>query len=93
MEVVVAGRRVPIVGRVTMDQVVVEGPDDWPVAFGDPAVLLDAGGEGPTAAEWAARLATIPYEVLTGLSTRLPRRYAEGEPAAAGPGEASRAEA
>jgi alanine racemase len=85
MEVIVGDRLVPIVGRVTMDQVVVEGPAAWAVRYGDPAVLLDAEGQGPTAADWAERLGTIPYEVLTGLSPRLPRRYVE-----AGPGDGVR---
>ncbi len=71
----VAGLRVPIVGRVTMDQVVVEGPADWEVQYGDEATLLAADGEGPDALAWAERLGTIAYEVLTGLSPRLPRIY------------------
>lgn len=93
MELVVAGRRVPIVGRVTMDQTVVEGPADWTVGYGDPALVLDGGGVGPTAADWAAHLGTIPYEILTGLSPRLPRVYTDAvEAPAAGPTR-SRAEA
>lgn len=86
MELVVAGRRVPIVGRVTMDQTVVEGPADWTVRYGDPALVLDGEGAGPTAADWAAHLGTIPYEILTGLSPRLPRVYSgAGEASSAGP--------
>lgn len=88
LEVAVAGRRVPVVGRVTMDQLVVEGPPDWEVKVGDRAVLL-AGGEGPDAAAWARHLGTIPYEVLTGLSARVPRLYVGRGGAATGAEEGS----
>ena len=56
-EVLIGGRRCPMVGVVTMDQVMVDvGPDDE-VAAGDEAVLLGAqGDERITPDEWAARL-------------------------------------
>jgi len=76
LEVGVGGRRVPIVGRVTMDQLVVEGPEDWAVRVGDPVTLLDAAGaQAPDAAGWARHLGTIAYEVLTGITARVPRVY------------------
>ncbi len=54
--------------------------DDF-VAPGDEAVLIGVqGGEEITASEWAERLGTIAYEVVTGLSPRLPRRYEGEEP-------------
>lgn len=75
-EVLVGGVRRPIRGVVTMDQLVVEVTDGPPVRPGDDVVLLGSqGGEEVTAAEWARRLGTIPYEVLTGFGPRLPRHH------------------
>ncbi len=78
-EVLIGGRRRPIVGVVTMDQLMVDcGPDD-PVAVGDEVVLIGTqeGPEGPQqirAEEWADRLGTIGYEIVCGIATRVPRR-------------------
>jgi alanine racemase len=74
-EVLVHGVRCPIAGTVTMDQLLVDvGALD--VAVDDDVVLLGAqGGDEITADDWAARLDTIPYEVVTRLGGRLPRRY------------------
>jgi alanine racemase len=75
-EVLIGGVRRPVRGVVTMDQLVVEVTGGPPVAPGDEVVLLGAqGGERITADEWADRLDTIAYEVLTGISPRLPRRH------------------
>ena len=63
------GRRCPVLGRVTMDQIMVEAPDH--VQPGDTATLL--GGRGPAASEVAARAGTIPYEVFCGLGPRVAR--------------------
>lgn len=75
MTVQLAGRRRPVVGRVCMDQVVVDlGPaaaftDD--VAPGDEVLLFGPGDAGePTAADWARWLDTIHYEVVTGVGCR-----------------------
>jgi alanine racemase len=78
-DVVVGGRRVPLVGTVSMDNITVDlGPDD-PVAPGTEAVLI---GEGILAEEVAERLGTINYEVTCAISARVPRRYhRDGEPA------------
>jgi alanine racemase len=75
MTVQLAGRRRPVVGRVCMDQVVVDlGPADGDVpavAPGDEVVLFGPGDAGePTAAEWARWLDTIHYEVVTGVGSR-----------------------
>ena len=74
-EVLIGGRRRPIVGVVTMDQLMVDcGTDE--VAIGDEAVLIGSqGGEEITAEEWADRLGTIGYEVVCGISARIERRY------------------
>ncbi|WP_092598321.1 alanine racemase [Actinopolyspora xinjiangensis] len=61
------GERRPVVGRVCMDQIVVRC-DDAPVSEGDEVVLFGPGDEGePTAEEWAERLGTIHYEIVSGM--------------------------
>jgi alanine racemase len=75
-EVLVGGRRHPIVGRICMDQFMVDiGRDS---AFnGDEVVLVGAQGAERIRAEDVAEAAgTIPYELLTGLNERIPRVYA-----------------
>ena len=74
-EVLIGGRRHPIAGAVTMDQLMVDVGDE-PVDVGDEVVLLGAQGEDQiNAAEWAQRLGTISYEIVTGIGPRVPRRY------------------
>jgi len=74
-EVLVAGRRRRIVGAVTMDQLMVDCGDD-PISVGDEVILLGRqGDEVITAAEWAAPLDTIAYEIVCGIGPRVPRRY------------------
>ena len=64
----------PIAGTVTMDQLMVDVGDDE-VDVGDEVVLLGRqGGEAVTAVEWAARLGTIPYEIVCNIGPRVPRR-------------------
>jgi alanine racemase len=82
-EVLIGGRRYPLVGVVTMDQCMVDvGPLDNAtpggagVAVGDEVVLIGRQGTHEiTADEWAARLGTIPYEIVCAISARVPRRY------------------
>jgi alanine racemase len=74
-EVLIGGRRRPIAGTVTMDQLTVDCGDDL-VAAGDEVVLIGRqGGEEITAWEWAERLGTISYEIVCGISARVPRDY------------------
>jgi alanine racemase len=74
-EVLVRGVRCLIAGTVTMDQLLVD-VGDLDVAVDDDVVLLGRQGDDEiTADEWAARLDTIAYEVVTRLGGRLPRRY------------------
>lgn len=78
LDVSIRGRRYPNVGRVCMDQFVVDlGPDpDRTVRAGDTAVLFGTGADGgPTAAEWAAELGTIHYEVVTAVRGRATRHH------------------
>jgi alanine racemase len=75
-DVLVGGRRVPLVGAVSMDNVTVDlGPAPAaPPVRGAPAVLIGAqGGERILAEEVARRLGTINYEVTCGVSARVPR--------------------
>lgn len=77
------GRRHPLVGRVSMDNVTVDVGAEPGVALGDPAILIGAAGdERLTAEEVARRLGTINYEVVTALSARVVREYhRDGAPA------------
>jgi alanine racemase len=75
-DVWLAGRRRPVVGRVSMDQLVVDcGDDDVPA--GADVVLFGDGADGaPTAREWADTIGTIDYEIVTGMyRPRVRRRY------------------
>ena len=76
-EVSINGRRYPNVGRVCMDQFVVDlGPGPVDVAEGDDAILFGPGADGePTAQDWADLLGTINYEVVTSPRGRVSRTY------------------
>jgi alanine racemase len=75
-EVLIRGRRHPMVGVVTMDQLTVDVGPDSDVRPGDEAVLLGAqGDERISPDEWAARLGTISYEVVCAMGARVERRY------------------
>ena len=74
-EVLVRGRRCPIAGTVTMDQLMLD-VGDLPVEVGDEVVLLGRqGDEEITAASWARALGTIGYTVVCGIGPRVPRVY------------------
>jgi alanine racemase len=74
-EVMIGGRRYPMVGVVSMDQVTVD-VGDAEVALGDEVVLLgDASRGEPDAAEWARLASTLSHEILTGLGGRISRRH------------------
>lgn len=74
-EVLIRGRRYRISGTVTMDHFLVDAGDDE-VAVGDEVVILGRqGSEAITAQEMAELLETIPYEVVCGISARVPRIY------------------
>lgn len=75
-EVLINGVRRPIVGVVTMDQLMVDLENDATVSIGDEVVLIGPqGNDVITAADVADRLDTIPYEVLCGIGPRIPRTY------------------
>ncbi|MBN2146592.1 MAG: alanine racemase [Anaerolineales bacterium] len=81
-QVIIRGKKYPVVGRISMDQIVVN--IEWDSAYNDDEVLLigeslDAGPEGLSItcedlANWAD---TIPYEILTNINTRVSRVYVE----------------
>jgi alanine racemase len=78
-DVLIAGRRYPLVGTVSMDNVTVDlGPDEAARDLrGAEAVLIGAqGDERILAEEVAARLGTINYEITCGITGRVPREYA-----------------
>jgi alanine racemase len=70
----VAGERAPLVGRISMDQAVVDVTEIPGVKAGDEVVILGAqGSETITAFDHAAALGTIPWEVFTRIAARVPR--------------------
>lgn len=75
-EVLVQGRRLPIVGRVSMDSLTVDATGLPGVEAGQEVVFLGrSGAEEIHAGHLAQELDTIPYEILTSLSPRLSRAY------------------
>ncbi|MFV0309507.1 MAG: alanine racemase [Desertimonas sp.] len=71
--VLLHGRRRPITGVVTMDQLMID-TGDLDVSVGDEVVLIGRqGDEEIRVEEWAARLGTIGYEITCGISPRVPR--------------------
>ena len=77
-EVLVAGRRRPVRGRICMDQFVVDLDGDLPEP-GTRVLLFGPGTQGePTAQEWAEACGTISYEIVTRIGGRMRRRYVGG---------------
>ena len=75
-EVLIRGRRVPVVGRVSMDLTIVDVTDVPGVGVGDVATLVGRDGdEAITAEELAERRGTIPYEVTCAIGPRVRRVY------------------
>jgi len=75
-DVLIGGARHPMVGVVTMDQVMVDVGPGSDVQVGDEAVLLGRqGNEEITPDDWAAALDTVSYEVVCAIGARVERRY------------------
>ncbi len=71
--VVIRGIRYPIVGTISMDQLVVD-VGDAPIGLGEEVVLLGEASAGePDPADWAEIAATVPHEILTGFGARVAR--------------------
>jgi alanine racemase len=83
-EVIIRGKRYPVIGLVCMDQMMVN--IEWTTAYnGDEVILIGESGESTSTQEaitcgdlarWAG---TIPYEILTNINTRVPRVYVSGD--------------
>ncbi len=73
-EVIIRGRRVPVIGRVCMDMCMADVSGIPDVSPGDRVEIF---GKDITLRELAAKMDTIPYEVLTGISQRVRRLYTE----------------
>ena len=70
------GQRAPVLGRICMDQFVVESPD---AEAGDEVVVFGPGRDGePTAQDWAGWCGTISYEIVTRMRGRQHRRWVDG---------------
>ncbi|HEY0792194.1 MAG TPA: alanine racemase [Chthoniobacterales bacterium] len=75
-DVLVRGVRCPVLGRVTMDQVMVDLGRVGPVSAGEEVVLIGRqGAEEILASELAAKAGTIAWEIFTGITKRVLRRY------------------
>jgi alanine racemase len=76
--VIIRGEYAAMVGNISMDLTLIDVSGIPGVEVGDEVILIGTQGERSITAWEQARLAlTIPYEVLTGLSKRLPRHYVE----------------
>jgi alanine racemase len=78
-EVIVAGKKYPVVGTICMDQMMVDLGMNTEVRAGDEAVLMGKVGSR-TISAWdiADKAGTIPYEITCSVSYRVPRRYIHG---------------
>jgi alanine racemase len=87
----VAGRTYPVVGRIAMDQMVIDLGDVGPASAGllgaEAELFGDGADGGPTADDWARAAGTINYEIVTRISPRVPRRFINEQSAAVHGGE------
>ena len=75
--VFVDGKRAPIIGRVSMDQFVVDLGAESKAATGDWVIIFGDGATGEyTADDWGAASLSINYEIITRIGPRVPRIYA-----------------
>jgi alanine racemase len=83
LDVLIGGRRHPLVGTVSMDNITVELARGASVRPGARATIIGADGpERQSAEDLAARIDTINYEIVCGISRRVPREYhRDGKPA------------
>lgn len=78
-EVSIHGKRVPIIGRICMDQMMVDLTDVDDVKIGDRVVLFGYGDSSyPSVEEIAETLGTVSYEIICMMGRRLPRIYVKG---------------
>ncbi len=75
-EVLIKGQRAPVVGKVTMDQTMINVGHVKNIKVGDEVILIGRQGENEITTEKLARLAgTIPYEIVCSITDRVPRVY------------------
>jgi alanine racemase len=78
LQVMIGGKRYPVVGTITMDQIMVDVGDD-PVAVGDPVLIWGDSPEGSIQVlDVAESMGSIPYEMTCGISRRVPRVLVKG---------------
>lgn len=78
-DVLIHGRRCPVLGRVTMDQIMVDVSQVAEAAIGDEAVLIgSSGSQEILAAELATKAGTIAWEIFTSIGARVERVYRNG---------------
>ena len=81
MQVLVRGQRVPQVGTITMDQIMIDVSQVPQVQVGDIVTLIGVDGDEIIGVEeWSDLLGTIPYEIVCGFKQRLPRTISSSEP-------------
>ena len=82
-DVIVGARRYPLVGTVSMDNITIDLGASPAVRTGDTAIIIGRDGEeNQTSEDLARRLDTINYEIVCGITSRVPRVYhRDGEPA------------
>ena len=74
LDVLIGGRRYPVVGTICMDEVMVDLGSTSDIEVGDEVVLIGSSGEERIDGwEMASRAGTIPYEICTNISARVPR--------------------
>jgi alanine racemase len=80
----VAGTTYPVVGRIAMDQMVIDlggvGPGGAGLLGAEAQLFGDGADGGPTADDWARAAGTINYEIVTRISPRVPRRFINEQP-------------
>ncbi|MGJ0845072.1 alanine racemase [Tissierella praeacuta] len=78
-EVTVRGKRAKIVGKICMDQCMIDVTNIDDVKLGDEVVIFGYGLDCPSADELASKLGTINYEIVCMVGRRVPRVYMSGE--------------
>ncbi|MBQ7817253.1 MAG: alanine racemase [Oscillospiraceae bacterium] len=77
--VLIRGKKAPIIGRICMDQMMVDVTDIPGVQIGDHAVLIGRSGDEQITVDYLAQLTgTLNYEIICGISRRTPRVYLRG---------------
>ena len=74
-DVLIGGRRVPLVGTVSMDNLTVDLGRQPPQRDAEAVLIGTQGSERVLAEEWARRLGTINYEITCAISARVPRAH------------------